>query len=332
MRRRARRHRGLRCHAARLRRPAPEPLDGATTATNPNCVVLATITRLPAGFAVLDVADPPTDPDDDLAADIARIDNRAAGALLPSTSVTHRARRSACSMAAVSGSPGTTGPTALRARRRDKDGKGGKDDKDGKDGKDGEGLEAGLTGSPATELGARCNRSRSTTCATSSTFPLRRTRASRRDHRVHRRSEPRPGSIRPRVPSRGARTSIPNAKMSEAVRYRVPLPGRRHGRARRGRHHRQPRHRRHVMPGAHDCKGNRLRVRPAVRRTPCASSTCATSGFACAATSCSTPRTTRAHRRRVRATRVRHRRSSGRQFASASRAGSSRAGSNRGRD
>jgi hypothetical protein len=63
-----------------------ESLDGCDDCDEPNCVVLATITGYRPGFAMLDPADPPTDPADDLSAGSARIDNRAGRRLLPSTS------------------------------------------------------------------------------------------------------------------------------------------------------------------------------------------------------------------------------------------------------
>ncbi len=64
-----------------------ESLDGCGDCEEPNCVVLATITGYRPGFAMLDAADPPAAPADDLAARISRIDNHAGRRLLPSTSV-----------------------------------------------------------------------------------------------------------------------------------------------------------------------------------------------------------------------------------------------------
>jgi hypothetical protein len=63
-----------------------DSLDGCDDCDEPNCVVLATIRGYRPGFAMLDLADPPTAPDDDVPAKVARIDNRAGRRLLPSTS------------------------------------------------------------------------------------------------------------------------------------------------------------------------------------------------------------------------------------------------------
>jgi hypothetical protein len=64
-----------------------ESLDGCNECETPDCIVLATIRNYRPGFALLDVVDPPSSPDDDLGAGIARIDNRASRPLLPSTAV-----------------------------------------------------------------------------------------------------------------------------------------------------------------------------------------------------------------------------------------------------
>ena len=64
-----------------------DSLDGCDDCETPDCVVLATIRNYRPGFALLDVVDPPSSPDDDLAAGIARVDNRAGRRLLPSTAV-----------------------------------------------------------------------------------------------------------------------------------------------------------------------------------------------------------------------------------------------------
>jgi hypothetical protein len=61
-------------------------IDGCHDCEEPNCVVIATVHGYRPGFALLDPADPPPDPASDLAARIARIDNRAGRRLLPSVS------------------------------------------------------------------------------------------------------------------------------------------------------------------------------------------------------------------------------------------------------
>jgi hypothetical protein len=76
---------------------------------DPNCVVLATIHGYRPGFAMLDIADPPTAPEDDLAAHIARIDDRAGRRLLPSTSVLTDVVTCLLDEVATQGPPGPKG-------------------------------------------------------------------------------------------------------------------------------------------------------------------------------------------------------------------------------
>jgi DNA-binding beta-propeller fold protein YncE len=62
-------------------------LDGCDDCGSPDCIVLATIRNYRPGFALLDGVDPVPSPDNDLAAGVARIDNRTGRRLLPSTAV-----------------------------------------------------------------------------------------------------------------------------------------------------------------------------------------------------------------------------------------------------
>jgi hypothetical protein len=62
-------------------------LEGCPHCDGPNCVILATIERYHLGYKIEDQTDPPSKPEDDEKAHIARIDNRKGRHLLPSTSV-----------------------------------------------------------------------------------------------------------------------------------------------------------------------------------------------------------------------------------------------------
>jgi hypothetical protein len=121
----------------------------------PDCVVVATIHGYKAGFTVLD-ADRAADAAADLAAHVARIDNRAGRVRLRSTAVLEAAIECLMDGGVAGGGTGAQGPQGLPglpgqdgrdgADGQDGvDGQDGQDGQDGADGKDGEGLEADLT-------------------------------------------------------------------------------------------------------------------------------------------------------------------------------------------
>jgi hypothetical protein len=126
-----------------------ESLDGCPDCDQPNCVVLATIHGWRPGFAMLDLAEPATDPADDRAAQIARIDNREGRRLLPSTSKLYEVIQCLLEQGGIEGPPGPQGP-AGPAGADGTDGADGTNGADGQDGADGEpgppgpGLEEGL--------------------------------------------------------------------------------------------------------------------------------------------------------------------------------------------
>ncbi|MGH8066289.1 MAG: helix-hairpin-helix domain-containing protein [Candidatus Entotheonellia bacterium] len=62
-------------------------LEGCPHCDTPNCVVLATIENYQFGDRIQDQTDPPSTPADDMAAHVARIDNRKGRRLLPSTQI-----------------------------------------------------------------------------------------------------------------------------------------------------------------------------------------------------------------------------------------------------
>lgn len=82
-------------------------LEGCPQCDTPNCVVLATIEHYQIGDKIQDQTDPPADPATDIAAHIARIDNRGRQ-LLPSTQVLRELIE--CLMQQGPGGTGTQGP------------------------------------------------------------------------------------------------------------------------------------------------------------------------------------------------------------------------------
>jgi DNA-binding beta-propeller fold protein YncE len=83
-------------------------LNGCPACDTANCVVLATIENYQPGFTLLDQTSPPADPVADIAAQIARINNRLGRRLLPSTQVLTEIVRCLCE-GATSGQPGPPG-------------------------------------------------------------------------------------------------------------------------------------------------------------------------------------------------------------------------------
>jgi hypothetical protein len=86
-----------------------DSLDGCDDCESPDCIVLATIRGYRPGFALLDTVDPAPAPDDDIAAGIARIDNRAGRRLLPSTAALTEVIECILDQGA-GGGPGPEGP------------------------------------------------------------------------------------------------------------------------------------------------------------------------------------------------------------------------------
>jgi hypothetical protein len=102
----------------------------------PDCIVLATIVGWKPGFKLQDVVDP-ADATGDLAAGIARLDNRLGRVVVPSVSDLARAIECLCQSVSGVAEPGAPGKDGIDGE----DGEDGTDGKDGKDGKDGVGLD-----------------------------------------------------------------------------------------------------------------------------------------------------------------------------------------------
>lgn len=123
-----------------------DALPGCPSCAEADCVALATIHGYRPGFTVLDPADPPTDPADDLAAGIARIDNHAARQVLRSTAVISETveclldccEQSGHGQPSAQGPPGEPGPAGAQ-------GPPGEPGPAGAQGPPGPGLEQGLT-------------------------------------------------------------------------------------------------------------------------------------------------------------------------------------------
>jgi DNA-binding beta-propeller fold protein YncE len=123
-----------------------ERLPACPQCAAPDCVALATVHGYRPGFTLHDTANPPTDPDTDLAAGIARIDNHAGRRVLRSTALLAETIECLldCCEHGGSGGPGPQGPP----------GEDGRDGEDGEDGQPGPAGPAGPEGPPGPGLEA----------------------------------------------------------------------------------------------------------------------------------------------------------------------------------